>query len=126
MANKFVGFLEAAGKDVEKGLAFFVKEAPVVEPLVSLIFPAATAALPAVNTAVTLIQNTVIATEQKYASVPTATGAQKAADVLTIAGPAATTLLNSAGVDTSDTSFISKIITAIVSILNIKPAAATA
>ena len=129
MANKFVGFLEAAGKDFEKGLAFVVKDAPELTGLAALLFPASVAVAPAVTTALTLLQNTVVAVEQKYASAnaQSATGVQKASDVVTLAAPAAISLLTSAGVSGVDTSYVNNLVTAIVAILNVKaPVAATA
>lgn len=130
MANKFVGFLETVGKDFLKGLGVAVQYAPAASALAGAIFPPAIAVAAPATAALNLIQNAVISIEQKYAAsnVQSGTGPQKAAEVLTLAGPAATQLLTQAGVPAVDDAYIGDVISAVVGVLNAKaaPAAATA
>jgi hypothetical protein len=120
--NKFVGFLETAGKDFEKGLGFVVKDAPELTGLAGMIFPGAAAIAAPATLALTLLQNTILLIEQKYAAQKqqNGTGAQKAADVVTVAGPSAIALLNQAGVPEADNTFIGDLITILVGLLNLK------
>ena len=123
MANKFVGFLESAGKDFMKGLAFVVKYAIPVEKLVALLFPSLAPEATAAVDATTLLQNAIILVEQKYAAsgVQSGTGAQKAAEVLILAEQSVTSLLASAGVK-ADTAYIQNLVNAIVAIMNVQAA----
>jgi hypothetical protein len=125
--NKFIGFLETVGKDFEKGLTWAVAEAPAVDGLLSVIYPQSVAITTPATAAINLLQNSILTIEQKYAASGAAsgTGAQKAAEVLSLAGPAATSLLTTAGVSGVTDSYISTLITAIVGILNVKTPAAT-
>jgi hypothetical protein len=122
MANKFIGFLEAAGKDFEKGLEFVVKEAPAADALVNLIYPPSAIVTGPATTAVNLLQNSILAIEQKYAAsgVQSGTGTQKATEVISLAGPAATTLLTEAGVKGVDETYVDNLITLLVGLLNVK------
>lgn len=124
--NKFVGFLEAIGKDFEKGLGFAVHYAVPVEKLVALLFPAVAPEMMGVVTATSLIQTAVISVEQKYAAagVQNGTGSQKAAEVLTLTEQAVIALLKQDGI-TADTSYVQSIISAVVGILNMQTAPAT-
>lgn len=128
--NKFVSVMEAIGKGFEKGLMWAVQYAVPVEKLVALIFPAAAPEALAFAGATQLIQNAVLSIEQKYAASgkQTGSGAQKSAEVLTLAGPTVLQLLQQAGVKDADTSYVQNIIDAVVAILNVQqaPAAATA
>jgi hypothetical protein len=65
--------------------------------------------------------------EQKYAAagVEKGTGTQKLAEVMQLAGDAVTSLLTSAGIK-SDNDYIQKLVSAVVSILNVQAAPATA
>jgi hypothetical protein len=118
--NKFVGFLEAVGKDFMKGLAFAVKEAPAVDKLAAILWPGSVAVTAPATLALDLIQSSILAIEQKYAAsgVQNGTGAQKAAEVLALAGPAAASLLTTAGVPAVDNSYIANVISAVVGVLN--------
>lgn len=120
--NKFLGFLEAAGKDFEKGLGFVVKDAPELTGLASLIFPGAAAVAAPATLALTLLRNSILLIEQKYAAqkIQAGTGTQKAADVITLAGPSAIALLNQAGVPSADNNFIGDLIKILVGLLNLK------
>lgn len=129
VANKFIGFLEAVGKDFEKDLVWAVKEAPAVGSLVTLLVPEASSDVAAAETGLNLVQNAVITVEQKYAAqgIQNGTGTQKLADVTALAGSAVTSLLTQAGVKNVTTDYIQSLISAVVSIMNIQqpPASST-
>ena len=117
----FTSLLTAIGKDFEKGLAWAVQYAVPVEKLVALIFPPAAPAAVALASATTLIQNAVLAVEQKYAAsgIQSGTGTQKLAEVMTLAGAAVTTLLTQANIEVS-TAYVQSLISAVVAILNVQ------
>lgn len=121
MANKFIGFLEAIGKDFIKGLGYAVKFAVPIEKLVALLFPPAAAAAVQVGTAAELIRNAVVSVEQKYAAagVQAGTGAQKSAEVLLLTEAAVTSLLSQAGI-AADTGYVQRLVDAVVAILNVQ------
>ena len=123
----FTSLLTAIGKDFEKGLAWAVQYAVPVEKLVALIFPPAAPAAVALASATTLIQNAVLAVEQKYAAsgIQSGTGTQKLAEVMTLAGAAVTTLLTQANIEVS-TAYVQSLISAVVAILNVQSMPATA
>jgi hypothetical protein len=123
----FLGVLEAVGKDFAKGLKFALTYAVPVESLVALIFPATAPVMSAAEDATTLIQNSVIAVEQKFsaAGLQSGTGAQKLAEVLTLSQQAVTTLLAQAGI-TASPEYISSLVNAVVAILNAQPAPSAA
>ncbi len=87
-AKKVLSVLELAGQTAEKGLLFAVRYAPKAEVLFDLIYPnpAADAAVTAGVATVDYIQKGVIAMEAAYAASPaaSATGEQKAADLLAL------------------------------------------
>ncbi len=117
----FISVLEKIGKDFAKGLTWAVSYAVPVEKLAALLFPSAAPELTAVVTATTLIQNAVLMVEQKFAASGTAkgTGTQKLAEVIQLAGAAVTSLLATAGIN-ADTNYIQKLVSAVVSILNVQ------
>ena len=123
----FISVLEKIGKEFAKGLTFAVTYAVPVEKLVALLFPEAAPAATAVAAATTLIQNAVLMVEQKYAAAGVAkgTGTQKLAEVIQLSGDAVTSLLASAGIK-ADTAYIQKLVSAVVSILNVQGVQATA
>jgi hypothetical protein len=125
--NKFVGFLESMGKAFEKGLVWAVQYAVPVEKLVALLFPAAAPAAVGVADATSLIQNAVLAVEQKYAAagVQNGTGTQKLAEVMTLTSSAVITLLKQEGI-TADTAYVQSLVSAVVAILNVQQAPAAA
>ena len=122
--NKFMSILEAIGKGFVKGLGWAVEYAVPVEKLVALLFPAAAPEALGLADATSLIQNSVLLVEQKYAAsgVQNGTGAQKLAEVMTLAGPAVTALLAKAGIN-ADSDYVESIISAVVGILNVQVAA---
>lgn len=121
----FTSVLQAIGKDFAKGLKFAVTYAVPAEKLVALLFPSTGPALTVAVSATGLIQNAVLLVEQKYAATGTqsGTGAQKLGEVVTLAGDAVAALLTKAGV-TVTPDYIEKLVSAVVSILNVQPAAA--
>ncbi len=121
----FVGVLQAIGKDFAKGLKYALAYAVPVERLVGLLFPAAAPVANELAGATTLIQNAVLLVEQKYAAsgVQSGTGEQKLGEVLLLAGDAVAELLTKAGL-TSSPDYVSKLVTAVVAILNVQPMAA--
>lgn len=123
--GKIVSALEWFGKEFAKGLSYAVKYAIPAASLVAAIFPGSSAAGAATVSALNLIQNAVIAVEQKYAAsgVQTGTGAQKLSEVLTLTEQAVTSLLAQEGI-TADTSYVTKIVNAVVAILNVQSAPA--
>jgi len=125
----FIGVLEAVGKDFAKGLKWAVQYALPVEKLVALLFPGAAPAVTTIADATTLIQNAVVLVEQKYAAsgVQSGTGAQKLAEVMTLAGDAVASLLTKAGI-TATSDYVESLVSAVVAVLNVQPApvAATA
>jgi len=123
----FISVLEKIGKDFAKGLTWAVSYAAPVEKLAALLFPSAAPELGAVVTATTLIQNAVLLVEQKYAAAGVAhgTGTQKLAEVVQLAGDSVTSLLATVGIK-ADTAYIQKLVSAVVSILNVQDAEATA
>jgi len=119
----FIGVLETIGKDFAKGLKWAVTYAVPVGSLVSLLFPAAAPAVAEVTSATNLIQNAVLAVEQKFAAAgaQNGTGPQKLAEVLTLAEDAVTTLLKQAGIN-ADTAYVTNLVNAVVAILNVQTA----
>lgn len=119
----FISVLEAIGKAFEKGLAWAVKYAIPVDKLVALLFPAAAPAATGIAVSVDLLQSAVLTVEQKYAAsgVQNGTGPQKLAEVLTLASSAVTTLLAQEGI-TADSAYITKLVNAIVAVLNVTAA----
>ena len=125
----FVGVLQAVGKDFAKGLKWAVQYAVPIEKLVGLLYPPSAPVANELADATALIQTAVLLVEQRYAASGTqsGTGAQKLADVLTLAGDAVTKLLVQAGIPaTAD--YVAKLVSAVVAILNaqVMPAAAVA
>ena len=122
----FISVLETVGKDFAKGLQFALTYALPIERLVSLLFPSTGPTMAAVADATTLVQNAVLLVEQKYAAsgVQSGTGEQKLAEVQLLAGNAVSSLLGKAGIPASS-DYISKLISAVVAILNVQPAATT-
>jgi hypothetical protein len=113
--------MEAIGRDALKALSEVEKYLPEASVLALAIFPAQTAAITGVVNSVGLIQKAVVTVEQKMAAgaAATGTGAQKAADVLTIVTPTVTQLLQAEGL-TVDAPYIQKLTNAIVDILNVQ------
>jgi hypothetical protein len=117
MSNKFVSFLEAVGKDFEKGLAAVLPYASTMgATAVSLFAPALG---PLFNSTVAVVT----AAEQKYAALgkQSGTGASKLADVLQIAEPVIAQGLAVAGKPNS-TADVTNYVNSVVAVLNAAPA----
>ena len=116
MANKFVSFLEAVGKDFKKGLSAVLPFAEAAAPVISALDPAAGAIL-----STTL--GVVLQTEQKFAAMgqQTGSGPQKLAEVTAILTPLLTTSLSEAG-QPATAAQITKYVNDAVAILNDIPA----
>jgi hypothetical protein len=123
----FVSVLEAVGKGFEKGLKWAVTYAVPVEKLVGLLFPSAAPVMNEVVDATSLIQTAVLLVEQKYAAsgVQSGTGARKLNEVMLLTESAVTGLLAKAGVQV-DSSYLQSVVSAVVAILNVQSASATA
>ena len=119
----FISVMETIGKDFEKGLKWAAIYAVPVEKLVSLLFPAAAPIATELADATTLVQNAVLLVEQKFAAQgrQSGTGAQKLGEVITLIEQTVTALLCKAGIH-ADTSYIGKIISAVVALLNVQQA----
>lgn len=125
MSNKFVTIMQAIGRDIKKAWSEVVIYLPSAEVLAGLLFPGK--ATTTVVNAVNLIQQAVATVEQKFAAAgePTGTGAQKSAQVLSIVGPAVTSLLAAEGIQLDQT-HIQSIINAVVAVLNVQGSSAPA
>jgi hypothetical protein len=126
MSVTFTSVLEAIGKGFAKGLEWAVRYAIPVEKLVGTLFPAAAPVAAGLADATALIQNAVLLVEQKYAAagVQSGTGAQKLAEVITLASPVVTQLLSQAGVNAS-AAYVRNLVNAVVAILNVQAMPAT-
>ena len=123
----YVSVLETIGKGFAKGLQWAVEYAVPVEKLVGLLFPAAAPVANEVADATSLIQTAVLLVEQKYAAsgVQSGTGAQKLAEVMLLTEQSVTALLAKAGIAT-DSTYIAKVVSTVVAILNVQGASAVA
>ena len=121
----FVSVLETIGKGFAKGLKWAVEYAVPVEKLVGLLFPAAAPVANELADATSLIQTAVLLVEQKYAAsgAQSGTGAQKLAEVMLLTEQSVTALLAKAGIST-DSTYIAKVVSAVVAILNVQGASA--
>ncbi|HEY0264182.1 MAG TPA: hypothetical protein VGC07_06645 [Granulicella sp.] len=118
----FIGVLEAIGKGFLKGLTWAVQYAIPVERLVALLFPASAPAMTELADATTLIQNSVLLVEQKYAAagIQNGTGAQKLAEVMQLAAPTVVSLLEKAGIASPSDAYVQSLVSAVVAILNVQ------
>ncbi|HEX3968561.1 MAG TPA: hypothetical protein VHW70_11385 [Edaphobacter sp.] len=123
----FVSVLETIGKGFAKGLKWAVEYAVPVEKLVGLLFPAVAPVANELADATSLIQTAVLLVEQKYAAsgVQSGTGAQKLAEVMLLTEQSVTALLAKVGI-TADSTYIAKVVSAVVAILNVQGASAAA
>lgn len=119
MTNKFIGFLEAVGKNFKKGLdAVLPVAATMGETAVSIFAPALG---PMFNQTVTAI----VTAEQSAASIgkQQGSGPQKASSVISLMGPLIKQGLADVG-HTNDDAAVQKYVDAVVTILNTTPAPA--
>lgn len=122
----FSSFLSAVGKDFEKGLNVVLgdisKIATAEAPVLAGINPAAGAIATQIASLSTQAQAIVLQTEQKFAAMgkQTGSGAQKAAEAISILAPAVAQVLGLAGQSLSATT--AALINGAVAILNALPA----
>ena len=109
-------FLSKLGKDFEKGLS-------VLEPIAQVAAPVIAIAAPGIAPVYSLVQNVVVATEQKFAAMgkQTGTGPQKMQEVLQILEAPLQYLLPSFGVPNPTTANIEAYIQSVVDGLNALP-----
>lgn len=122
----FLGVLETVGKDFEKGLKWAAGYAVPAEKLIALLFPEFQPVMTGIIDATNLVQNAVLLVEQKYAAAGAqhGTGAAKLGEVLQLTTGAVLALLEKAGVG-GDPAYVERLVTAVVSILNVQPAPAS-
>lgn len=139
MANEVISILEKIAHDAvsisEYLLTDAVKYLPLAETLASFIFPPAVAPLAEANAAADLLQKAVAAAEIQLASagVKGDVGPQKLATVLTIVTGAVTTLLSTSAITaglaragiTVSTTYITSLVNAVVSFLNVQGVVST-
>ena len=113
MSNKFVGFLEAVGRDIKKELPWVVK---VAEVGVAGFFPGAS---PLFNQ----VANSVLTAEQNFAAIgqQSGTGTAKAAAVTTVAGNLIQSFLTESGSKLTVAGYVDTV----VNMLNTTPQPAT-
>lgn len=118
MGNKFVSWLEDAGKKFAHGLlaVLHIAESGQVRAAVGLF-------LPQLGLPFNITMGAIVAAEQKYAALgkQTGTGPQKLADVLQIAEPVIAQALADMG-KTHDTPAVIAYINNVVGVLNAAPA----
>lgn len=123
---KFISILKHVDSDAAKVLVVVEHYLPEAETLADLLFPQFAPEINAganafVNVA-DLIQKAVVEVEQKASALPAGlTGAQKAADVMSMISAAVIALLSQEKV-AADTSYVQSLINAVVAILNVPTA----
>lgn len=117
MANRFISFLEAVGKDFKKGLDYILPWAEGAGEVAVKIF--APSLGPLFNQTVSAI----VTAEQNAAAMgkQSGTGAKKLSDVLQLMGPLIAQGLADAG-KTADDAAVQAYINAVVLVLNAAPA----
>ena len=122
--QKFEGFLEKAGHVGAVALKDVVKYVVPFASVVAEADPALSPEVSAFNSAVSLVQKTVITIQAKWASAPagTETNAAKLADVITIVEDPIVALFKQSG-KTVDTAYVTNLINSVVGLLNAQPAA---
>jgi hypothetical protein len=120
MANKFVSFLEAVGKDFKKVLDFILPYAETAGEVAVSIFA------PELGTLFNQTVNAVVTAEQAAAAVgkQIGSGASKLASVVMLMGPLIKQALQDAGKPNDDVA-VQAYITSIVTILNAIPTTTT-
>lgn len=115
--------MEKIGADIKAAWSDVVKYLPTASALAGLLFPAQAATIAGVVNSVDLIQQAVATVEQKFvaAGMPSGSGTQKLAQVLSIVGPTVTQLLAAEGLNYNQTQ-ITNIVNAVVAVLNVQSA----
>ena len=121
MSSKFVTFLEAVGKDFQKGLTLVLPWAGGAGEVAVAAF--APSLGPMFNSTV----SAVVLAEQKYAALKqqTGSGPSKLSDVVSLMGPVIAQGLADAG-KANDAPAVAAYVNSVVSVLNAAPAAAPA
>lgn len=116
MSNKFVSFLQAVGRDFEKGLAFILPVAEAAVPVIAVGNPALAGVLQSSI-------GVVISVEQKFAAMgkQAGSGTQKLGESVSILYPAFEQIFAQYGVQI-DKGNVEQYINAIVAALNAFPA----
>jgi len=127
VTNKFISIMEKIGADIKLGWDEVIKYLPEVQILANLLFPKEAATTNSVVNSLNLIQQAVATVEQKFAAAgaATGTGPQKLAQVISLVSPTVTQLLSSEGLVYNQTQ-VTGIINAVVAILNVQEAPASA
>lgn len=121
--GKFISIMDAVGRDALKALADVQVYLLPVETLVETLFPGVTPVAAGIVNAAQLIQSAVVTIEQKYkAANLSGNGAQKSDDVLALATPTVTQLLEQEGVSGVDTWYIQNLVDAVVAVLKVQEA----
>lgn len=123
MANRFITFLEAIGKDIEHGLARLQPIAERVLGIAQAAEPYVSALDPAIGPLFTTVVGTVSSIEQKFAALgkQSGSGAQKLQEATTILQPVIQQAFAAAG-KPSDGQTVQNYISAVVGFLNAIPA----
>jgi hypothetical protein len=121
--KKFLSVLETAAKDTVKIVAGVEKYLPEATVLAEALFPQFAPEIAAGSktfaSVADLISKTVVEVEAKSSALPTGlTGAQKSADVLSIASSSVIAALKSEGI-TADTAYVQQLVNAVVALLNV-------
>lgn len=121
-----VSFFEFIGHEATVALHVIQPFLIPVETLASIMFPAQAAVIDSVINATGLIQQSVAIVEQKYSSIPKGTASnQKLADVLSMTQDVVIAALKEAHI-TSDTAYVTRLVKAVVAILNVQTVPASA
>lgn len=121
---EFQGFLKSAGHLAGVVLSEIVHFALPLASLVSVADPELAPAAEAFLASLKLVQTTVIAVQQRWASEGSAANAQKLADVLEIVEQPVVTMFAQAGLRV-DTAYVTNLVNGVVALLNAMPTQAT-
>lgn len=121
--KKFLSVLETVGKDTVKVITGAEKYLPEETALAEVLFPQFAPEIAAgsktFSSIADLVSKSVVEVEQKSAALPTTlTGAQKAADVLSIVSSTVLSSLASEKI-TADADYVQSLVNAVVALLNI-------
>lgn len=124
--KKFISVLDLVAVNADKGLVYASHYAIPAAHLAALLFPEAAPGAALVETAINLLQHSVLEMKAKAAALPAGLSSeQMLADELHLAAPAAITLLQHANIKV-DTTRISNVIKVMATLLNAREAPAPA
>jgi hypothetical protein len=125
--HSIVSVMEAIARDCLKALSIVQTYLPAASTLATLIFPQAEPSAVTAATVIALVENAIALVEAKWAAGGEAskTGPQKLADVMALVEGPLLEMLPLLGIK-ADTAYITELINAIVAILNLSRAPATA